>query len=417
MAVWMSLAPVRQTQVAGTDSPSRRALPATVVYADSTYHLVGVGRYAFYGCYALTSVVVPEGVATLGQAAFSGCSAMDSIALPSTLISLGVTALYGCTSLTAISCAATVPPTVAGTTFGNVNTSACTLYVPCTATVAYAAATGWADFDLAPYGSCNATVVAQPNHGDRGSVTGSGTYAIGTVVTLAANPADGFFFALWHDGDTLNPRLVTLDRDTSFTAMFYPMQRDTVVSVVVQHDTVVLYDTITVPVVHVDTVVLYDTMWLTDTVQLVDTVTPTYFRLQVLGSTGGVGIGSTLVPAGTELEIGALPIEGYRFTGWDDGSVDNPRRLTLMSNTTVTALFAVVTGIDDAAAPVWTAAVEGRYVVVSGVENRSISLYDTQGRRLFHGRSHSDRLVLRAPSAGVYLVSVDGSPARKVLVD
>ena len=392
------------------------AIPATVTNAGTTYTVVGIGRYALYGCTGMLSVSVPEGVATIGQAAFSGCISLDSVSLPSTLTSLGVTSFYGCTSLSAILCSATVPPTVTSNTFGNVPASTCTLYVPCAVTAAYAAATGWSDFNLASYGACSATLTAAANHAERGSVSGSGSYALGSVVTIVATAADGFFFAFWHDGDTLNPRLVTLDRDTTFTAMFYPALRDTVTTVVVQHDTVTLHDTVTVPVLYVDTVYVNDTVWLTDTVHIVDTVFPTYFRLQVQGSVGGIGIGNALVPAGTELEIGALPVEGYHFVGWDDGTTDNPRRLTLMANTTVTATFAPLTGIDDVTITAWQAAVEGRIVTLAGVQDRMVDLYDLQGRRLFHGRATGERLVLRVPAAGVYLVSVDGAAARKLTV-
>ncbi len=391
-------------------------IPASVVNSGTTYSVIGIGRYAFYNCYGLTSVVVPEGVDSIGQASFSGCSAIDSVFLPSTLTTLSNTSFYGCTSLSGIVCLAAVPPTVTATTFGNVPASTCLLYVPCASVAAYAAATGWSDFDVYSYGTCTATLAAQANHSDRGMVTGAGSYAVGTIVTLSATAADGFFFAFWNDGDTTNPRLVNLSRDTSFTAMFYPSLRDTVVVTEVQHDTVILHDTIAVPVVYVDTVYVYDTVWLTDTVRITDTLNPTYFRLQVQSSTGGIGIGSALVPAGTELEIGALPMEGYRFVGWDDGNADNPRRITLMANSTLTATFAPLTGIDAAVSTTWTASAEGGFVVVNSVGGQMVSLYNIQGQRLFNGFAATDRMMMRVPAAGIYLVSVDGSAARKVTV-
>ncbi len=392
-------------------------LPTTVTSSGATYSLVGVGRYAFYGCYSLTSVVVPEGVATLGQASFSGCTAIDSVSLPSTLVSLGNTVFNGCTSLSAISLAANVPPTLAATTFNGVVASNCLLYVPCAAAAAYTAATGWSDFDIVNLGSCNATVTLLLNNPSRGSVTGAGTYALGTTITVSATPAVGFFFAFWGDGDTNNPRLLTLTADTSLTAMFYPALHDTLTTTIVVHDTVIVHDTTYVPVVYVDTVTIYDTIFHTDTLQLHDTVVPTYFRLQVPSSEGGVGIGNALVPAGTEMELGALPLEGYRFAQWDDGSVDNPRRLTLTANVTLTPSFLPLTGVSAAVSAGWTAVAEGRSLVLSDIDARVVTLYDVQGRRLFQGCPSHDRMVLRLPAAGIYLVSVDGSPARKVVVD
>ena len=256
-----------------------------------------------------------------------------------------------------------------------------------------------------------------PNDAARGSVSGSGTYDIGTTVSVAATAADGFFFAFWHDGDTLNPRLVTLTADTTLTAMFFPVQRDTIVVTQVQHDTVTLHDTVYYPVVHVDTFYIHDTMTLTDTLQLTDTVYPTYFRLTVQGSDGGIGIGSVLVPAGTELEVGALPVEGYRFERWSDGTTDNPRRVTVSANATLTAMFATITGIDAVdATPSWTAVAEGRSIVVDGCNGQTVSLFDVQGRQLFQRRAEGGRMVLHVQQGGIYLVSVGGSAARKVAV-
>lgn len=391
-------------------------LPSSVTNAGTTYTVSGIGRYAFYGCTGLLSVVVSEGVVTIGQAAFSGCISLDSVVLPSTVASLGVTSFYGCVALTALTCVAVVPPSLTTTTFGNINASNCTLYVPCQSVAAYASATGWSDFDIAVAGSCDATITALPNSSLRGSVSGTGTYTLGTVVTLTATPSDGFFFGIWSDLDTNNPRLVTLDSDTAFTAYFFPVHRDTVSSVDVQHDTVTLRDTLYVPVVHVDTIFLHDTLLLVDTILLTDTIAPTYFRLQVQGTSGGIGIGSAIVPAGTELEVGALPLEGFRFLSWDDGNTDNPRRVTLMGNTTLTATFVSVTGIDETQSATWTVSAEGRYVVVSGACGQELNLYDMKGNRLFHGRATSGRQVICVPAAGVYLVSVDGSAASKVTV-
>ena len=53
-----------------------------------------------------------------------------------------------------------------------------------------------------------------------GRATGAGTYVQGSEVTLTAIPAPGHRFVSWDDGDTLNPRIITVLCDTSFTAVF-----------------------------------------------------------------------------------------------------------------------------------------------------------------------------------------------------
>ena len=53
-----------------------------------------------------------------------------------------------------------------------------------------------------------------------GTVTGAGEYKSGTTATLTATPASGYTFSQWSDGNTDNPRTITLASDTTFTAIF-----------------------------------------------------------------------------------------------------------------------------------------------------------------------------------------------------
>ena len=64
------------------------------------------------------------------------------------------------------------------------------------------------------------TITVNSNNEALGSVTGSGTYASGTTVTLAAVPATGCSFVKWDDDVTDNPRTVTVTKDITYTAYF-----------------------------------------------------------------------------------------------------------------------------------------------------------------------------------------------------
>jgi hypothetical protein len=44
---------------------------------------------------------------------------------------------------------------------------------------------------------------------------------------------------------------------------------------------------------------------------------------------------------GSVIELTATPNEGYRFTGWSDGSTESVRQLTITSNIELTALFEI----------------------------------------------------------------------------
>ena len=53
-----------------------------------------------------------------------------------------------------------------------------------------------------------------------GTVSGGGTFGIGTNVEISASPYAGFEFQEWNDGSTDNPRTFTVTKDQSFTAHF-----------------------------------------------------------------------------------------------------------------------------------------------------------------------------------------------------
>ena len=53
-----------------------------------------------------------------------------------------------------------------------------------------------------------------------GYVTGSGTYNAGATVTLTAVAYNGYKFDYWSDGDTANPRIITVNGDESYRAVF-----------------------------------------------------------------------------------------------------------------------------------------------------------------------------------------------------
>ena len=60
------------------------------------------------------------------------------------------------------------------------------------------------------------------------------------------------------------------------------------------------------------------------------------------GEGGSVSTTGGTFSSGTKVNITATPSQGYSFTGWSDGSTDNPLSLTLNSDTNVTANFQVI---------------------------------------------------------------------------
>ena len=145
--------------------------------------------------------------------------------------------------------------------------------------------------------------------GDGGSVTGGGTFASGTQVSLTATPTSGYSFSGWSNGSTANPLTVTLNSNTSITANFQVIVNSYALSV-------------------------------------------------SAGEGGSVSTEGGEYEEGTEVTLTATASEGYRFTGWSDGSTEESITITLNSDTALTADFELI--------PIYTVTVTGEGGVVTG---------------------------------------------------
>ncbi len=74
-------------------------IPATVMYNSTTYRVTSIRSEAFYDCYGLTSITIPEGVTRIYDRAFSGCSGLTSIVIPNSIMSIGSYAFDDCYNL------------------------------------------------------------------------------------------------------------------------------------------------------------------------------------------------------------------------------------------------------------------------------------------------------------------------------
>ena len=105
---------------------------------------------------------------------------------------------------------------------------------------------------------------------------------------IQAMPAARCIFTGWSDGNTDNPRTITLTGNTTLTANF-ALTREVVVQ----------------------------------------------SANEVMGTTEGSGIHVV----GSEVTLSAIATCGFRFTHWQDGEVSNPRTITLGDDTVFTAYF------------------------------------------------------------------------------
>ena len=62
--------------------------------------VTSIGYAAFYNCYTLTSITIPDGVTSIGDRAFNRCDELTSVDISDNVTEIGERAFWGCTRLT-----------------------------------------------------------------------------------------------------------------------------------------------------------------------------------------------------------------------------------------------------------------------------------------------------------------------------
>ena len=131
-----------------------------------------------------------------------------------------------------------------------------------------------------------------------GTVSGSGTFDVGTEITISARPLNRYKFTGWSDGNTDNPRTVVVNSDSTFTANFAPIMQYTI------------------------------------TVSSED-------------ETMGLANGGGIFDEQTIISIVAAARGGYRFKEWSDGDTNKIRELMVVCDSVLIAKFERNVGISN----------------------------------------------------------------------
>ncbi|GEM_PF-263953 len=87
-----------------TGSAETLIIPSTI----NGVAVTNIGDYAFYQCYSLTSVTIPDSVTVIGIYAFYSCNSLTSITIPDSVTVISSNAFNSCYSLTSV----TIPNSV-----------------------------------------------------------------------------------------------------------------------------------------------------------------------------------------------------------------------------------------------------------------------------------------------------------------
>ena len=209
-------------------------------------------------------------------------------------------------------------------------------------------------FSKVPYYTINVT----SNNTSWGTVSGGGTYASGSTVTIKATPKSGYSFEKWNDGNTSATRTITVTGNATYTAQF-------------KSNTT--YYTITVT--------SNNTSW---------------------GTVSGGGS----YPSGSTVTIKATPYSGYAFDRWSDGNTSATRTITVTGNATYKAYFKTSSGGDN------TASMTVNFGGTTWTASSFIGAYwANDGDYVIGGRTDDDypwfRIQLGNISVGTYHASLD----------
>lgn len=248
-----------------------------------------IGDNAFNGCVRLVSPALPETLTSIGTSAFNGCSRFEGmLTLPRNLAQIGDSAYSGCSGITAITAKPTNPPIISENTFNGISNDV-PVYVPCGRVLNYYVTDYWENFpniqEATPF---EVSLSSNDNAMGVAVVTQQPT-CNNHQCHIRANANYGYHFLKWNDGNESNPRILELDSDTAFMAIFV--------------------------------------------------VNNSYISVQCNDSTMGSVSGSGLYSYNAPVELRATPYTNYHFQRWHDGVTDNPRYLLATQDSTFTAVF------------------------------------------------------------------------------
>ncbi|MDE5574117.1 MAG: InlB B-repeat-containing protein, partial [Bacteroidales bacterium] len=211
------------------------------------------------------------------------------------------------------------------------------------------------------------TLTLEMNDTTMGMVQGKGKYEKGQQVTIKAVPNEGYEFRIWMEGDMVISMTAeytfVLDADRTFTAMF--------VAQFVQNDSATL-------------------------------------TLEVNDAKMGKVEGAGKYANNTEVTIKATANEGYVFVAWISGNDTVAKtaeyKLTLVSDSTLTAVFALKTSNEELEQAAWNVFAENQTIVLCSKAACQYDVYNMAGTLVEHVKTNANEYRIAVNNSGMYII-------------
>ena len=262
--------------------------------------------WSFFGK-QVKNVIFGNDVKSIGTYAFyEHGDSLVSVTLGDSVNYIGESAFYGCPTLSSITCNAAIPPSMGRTVFAQLDCSQVLLYVPNTSAYAYRRADQWKE--------------------------------------LRIKSIEGFYPVAFLNWDSTELFVSNVPEDSIPVYTGDTPQRPS------DEQSTYTFD-----------------KWTPDLVAAIEDATyiATYLQTPITytvssNSVNGIVDGIGGYPYGTEVDLTAIPDEGYIFVQWSDGVRENPRSVVLTCDTTINALFTLAINADS---------IETANVIVSSTGN------------------------------------------------
>lgn len=365
-----------------------------------------IKQFAFWGYMGLTSVTISNGVTSIsiGSAAFGSCWNLTSVTIGSGVTHIGQGAFAYCSDIMEVTCFANVPPEVEDTfAFYWVNRNI-PFYVPSSSVSSYQSAPVWSEFTNY-IGIGLHTITATSANSAMGTVIGGGTYNGGATATLTAIPNTGYHFVQWQDGNTQNPRTITVTGDATYTATFAPDAAPATVTATISQiaatsayaEIVMGQQTSYFYLIYAPQSVFTQNGLTTDE-SIISYVNQNYGSSD-RNYNNVSGYMNDLTPSTTYM----LVVVPYNSND-EVGTITRKQFTTLNNN-----------GIEDVGEEEYAISSQDGRLTVSGAEGNMVNVYSLDGRCIYSA-SAKGTTVIDIPASGTYLVKIGHHPARKVVV-
>ena len=210
------------------------------------------------------------------------------------------------------------------------------------------------------------TVTVVSDNPQRGTVSGGGTFYVGTMTQISATALPNNVFVRWSDGSTESHRTVTVTGDVTYTAYFDAMRYQVNV----------------------------------------------YSNDDNMGSVSGGGS----YEYGSQATVTATPAAGCHFVRWNNGVETNPYTFTVTSDVNLIANFERNAGIEEGEYARYVITTQGNSLNIVGAEGESVYVSDMLGRKVFEATVSQPSQTVQLPSTGVYIVRIGKTFSKKIVV-